>query len=716
MVTSLTPDTPHSTPPSAVASTITDQPSVIAPSKPATATTTNAFHNTEMPSVDDISAPPPLPTHKRLSTSPVRGLVSAQHVEQRASEVVGAPLAHLPPLKSLPNSDAHHDEVFVGKALASTATDALDDFSFGAPTHAPTSPPLPHAKDASTGADFKGFPKLAPPLQSSPCPLPPPSCSPDTPEIIKAQPGPTLTLNPKASGKSTFTPHVPAIMRSRTPAQTTHSPSPTPLKSLMSALGGSPAAGSPLLEQPAPQTPMGSPMNWSPTPIVGDAAPKGDPNNALNPPTEAVSKTPAVLTTEPHPTEPRPTGTPLKAFFKAITPPVKSLGKAKKSPLISKAQAEAPLAKTSAKLLSPLKHMFASSAPTAQAQPDSAAPPLSSSLAPGSQGEADPTPSAALGTTAVTVASVTALPPSHSPTQASLPPIHSEVSAPAAAEADAFIDISSPTNRMASFLGTSRIPIRNPDTTCTKVSEAVLARLVSSRPSSLRQAHHRADLPQSGSVAAAKPPSRNPFAARGLTHPKGSALPPAPAPRGSLLTGRSILRRLANRGKENAGSTDHSQGQSAVVGGVSSSHNDGHTAHNSNHILDSSMDFTLTPKAAPLCIPTHTHVNLSAAQSACPDQATVHAPHKPWGFRSPVLEGTKLFKLGKLDRGKAKGVRRVGQGPKKLPPAPTHLPIRPVLPATPQGSNFNDLLMGGRQLDFDRVEVYPIGGLSYMCD
>lgn len=607
MATSWSPDTPHSTPPSAVASTTSHQPPVIAPSKPATATTTNAFHNTEMPSVDEspISAPSPLPNHKRLSTSPVRGLVSAQHIESQAPEVVEAPLAHLPPLKSLPNSDAHHDEVFVGKALASTATDALNDFSFGASTHAPTSPAFPRAKDASTGADFKGFPKLAPPP-------PPPSSSPDMPEIIKAQPGPTLMLTPKTSGKSTLPPHVPAVMRIRTPAQTPHSPSPTPLKSLMSAPGRSPAVGPPPLEQPAPQTPMGSPMNWSPTPVVGDAAPKGDPNNALNPPTEAVSKTPAVLPTEPHPTEPSPTKTPLKAFFKAITPYVKSLGKAKKSPLINNRQAEGPPLKTSAKLLSPLKHLFASSAPTAQAQPDSAAPPLSSSLSPESQGEADPAPSAALGTTAVTPASVTALPPSHSLTQASLPPLHSEVSAPAA-EAAAYMDISSPTNRMASFLGTSRIPIRNPDTTCPKVSEAVLARLVSSRPSSLRQTHHRTDLPQSVSFAAAKPPSRNPFAARGLTHPKGSALPPAPAPRGSLLTGRSILGRLANRGKENAGSADHSQGQSAVVGGVSSSHNDGHAAHDSSKILDSSVDCTLTPMAAPLSGPSHTRVSVTAA-------------------------------------------------------------------------------------------------------
>ena len=76
-----------------------------------------------------------------------------------------------------------------------------------------------------------------------------------------------------------------------------------------------------------------------------------------------------------------------------------------------------------------------------------------------------------------------------------------------------------------------------------------------------------------------------------------------------------------------------------------------------------------------------------------------------------------MFRLGKLDRGKARGVRRVGQGPKKLPPAPTHRPIRPVLPATPLGSNFNNLLMGGRQLDFDRVDrVFPIGGLSTVCD
>jgi len=89
----------------------------------------------------------------------------------------------------------------------------------------------------------------------------------------------------------------------------------------------------------------------------------------------------------------------------------------------------------------------------------------------------------------------------------------------------------------------------------------------------------------------------------------------------------------------------------------------------------------------------------ASAQPAGPDEAMLQAPQKPQAISTPVFEGTRLFKLGKLDRGKARLVKKAGQNRTKVPPAPVHHSVRHMFPQSPQvEGGFNSLLMGGRQL------------------
>ncbi|KAL0041714.1 hypothetical protein WJX79_001920 [Trebouxia sp. C0005] len=126
------------------------------------------------------------------------------------------------------------------------------------------------------------------------------------------------------------------------------------------------------------------------------------------------------------------------------------------------------------------------------------------------------------------------------------------------------------------------------------------------------------------------------------------------------------------------------------------------------------LSFTASPKLSPLVLAPREATSLTPwrvaatpgsvlthVHSADPDQAMLHAPQKPHAISTPVFEGTRLFKLGKLDRGRPRLVKKAGQERTKVPPAPVHQSVRQLIPQTPSADGgFNSLLMGGRQLAF----------------
>ena len=126
------------------------------------------------------------------------------------------------------------------------------------------------------------------------------------------------------------------------------------------------------------------------------------------------------------------------------------------------------------------------------------------------------------------------------------------------------------------------------------------------------------------------------------------------------------------------------------------------------------------PKAAsltPLGVAATPRTLIANAQPVQPDQAMLHAPQKPQAISTPVLEGTRLFKLGKLDRGRARLVKTAGQERTKVPPAPTHQSIRQMIPQTPPvDCGFNSLLMGGRQLAFEEPAAFAPGTLLQLVN
>ncbi len=103
---------------------------------------------------------------------------------------------------------------------------------------------------------------------------------------------------------------------------------------------------------------------------------------------------------------------------------------------------------------------------------------------------------------------------------------------------------------------------------------------------------------------------------------------------------------------------------------------------------------------------------IASAQPADPDEAMLHAPQKPQATSTPVFEGTRLFKLSKLDRGKPRMIKKAGQDRTKVPPAPVHQSVRQMFPWTPSvEGGFNRLLMGGRQLAFEEPAAAAPGML-----
>jgi hypothetical protein len=137
------------------------------------------------------------------------------------------------------------------------------------------------------------------------------------------------------------------------------------------------------------------------------------------------------------------------------------------------------------------------------------------------------------------------------------------------------------------------------------------------------------------------------------------------------------------------------------------------------------LSFSSSPKLSPVVLPPPKATSLTPlgvaatpgtvianAQPVEPDQAMLHAPQKPQAISTPVFEGTRLFKLGKLDRGRARLAKKAGQERTKVPPAPSHQSIRQVVPQTPSvDGGFNSLLMGGRQLAFEEPAAVAPGAL-----
>ena len=108
------------------------------------------------------------------------------------------------------------------------------------------------------------------------------------------------------------------------------------------------------------------------------------------------------------------------------------------------------------------------------------------------------------------------------------------------------------------------------------------------------------------------------------------------------------------------------------------------------------LSFCSTPKLSPQVVapPQAASLNplgvaatpgtvIASAQPADPDEAMLHAPQKPQATSTPVFEGTRLFKLSKLDRGKPRMIKKAGQDRTKVPPAPVHQSVRQMFPWTP---------------------------------
>ena len=725
----------------------------------------------------------------------------------------------------------------------------------------------PHAPqyrmDATKDAVFKGFPAFSQPLPSGS--LPPPSSSllsetevaseahsvqpnavpaatsmPSLPPFGEATAEIAATPSSKNSGKPPRHPRINALMGGRgkgqpllPPATPIKSPAPVPNGSSVDAVMSEPTTPGPVLaspsahaevdpsEQPTPGTPVGSPMNWSPTPLVADAVPFGTstqaeavpfgtPVKALSPPSNA-DQIPSSVVSEPSPVK-----SPLKSFTKAFALPKTASGKtstkgkglAGSTPTKGKGLTGSPPAKAASKLMSPSKFIFGSSTAAGKVDAASDQLPLASSLA--------------------LEASVPTTTLAHS--------VDSGTSAAAAASS-----AQSPTDA-SSLFGTGRIPIRKPGLTSDEDSKAVLTKLAGSRSipssSSLPRSQHGAGVTQPMTTAAVKGPSRNPFAKFGLqtsqTAPEGTA-----AKNFSPGHSRSILKRLASRGKENAAAASSSHLEVAPasankqplttsnkLGGVTGAHSSlmtsrpvseqltdsgrqnvvapglqaqtvshssstrsspvqpqllasdsavavaavnsiGHgdvvvkvrqdifhgssgrgsipssfpkmgsafntalsrasplAAMNSMPHQESDLSFSSAPKLSPVVLAPPKAASLTplgfaatpgavfaSAQSADPDEAMLQAPQKPQAISTPVFEGTRLFKLSKLDRGRARLVKKAGQDRTKVPPAPMHPSVRQMMPETPYvEGGFNSLLMGGRQLAFEEVVAAAPGAI-----
>ncbi len=121
------------------------------------------------------------------------------------------------------------------------------------------------------------------------------------------------------------------------------------------------------------------------------------------------------------------------------------------------------------------------------------------------------------------------------------------------------------------------------------------------------------------------------------------------------------------------------------------------------------------PKAAsltPLGVAATPATVFASPQPADSDEAMLQAPQKPQAISMPVFEGSRLFKLSKLDRGKARLVKRAGQDRTKVPPAPIHQSVRQMMPHTPYvEGGFNSMLMGGRQLTFEELAAVAPGAI-----
>ena len=85
-----------------------------------------------------------------------------------------------------------------------------------------------------------------------------------------------------------------------------------------------------------------------------------------------------------------------------------------------------------------------------------------------------------------------------------------------------------------------------------------------------------------------------------------------------------------------------------------------------------------------------------------PNQVVPNSPVKPRAFRTPTFSGARqLFAKGKMDRGRSKASRMVGQGPSKVPHAPARPQVKQDSPATVR---LKQLFYGsweGKQLTFE---------------
>ena len=787
------------------------------------------------------------PADSSNSTSPIKGVVKADPSQSTGPEVS----AKVPPLRPITLSD----EAFAKNTIA----DGFHGFTFVNQTAAVAPPAPQHGTDAMMDAVFKGFrkqPAFSQPLPSSflslsspssmlpatevateahsiqPSAMPAAASTPSVPSLGEAAAEVAPTPISKKSSKPPSHPRIKALVGGQGKGQPLlpltvtpiKSQAPVPTGSSVGAVMGAPMTPGPVLaspatraevdpsEQPTTGTPVGSPMNWSPTPLVADPAPFSTviqagaalfvtPSKALKSPSNA-GQIPSPIVSEPSPMKSL-----LKSLSKAFTLPKKVPGKTSSK---GKGLAGSPPAKAASKLLSPIKFIFGSSTAAGKVDAASDQLPMASSLA-----------LEASVPTAVVVHSVDSA--------AGIPP----------ADSASYVGVSSPTPRVSSLLRTSRIPIRQPGLTSDEDSKAALTKLAGSRPmrtssSVLPRAHHRAGVTQPGVAAPEKGPSRNPFAKFGLqtshTAPEGTA-----AKNFSPEHRRSILKRLASRGKENtavgSGSllevapvsahrqplatsnklggatgihsslltsrpvseqmrdTGHQNlnapgfkaqpvsvlssnrgspvqpqlfaGTSAVPVAAVNSISHGHAAvkvhqdisHGSSGMgstpssppkmgsafnpalnragplaaIDSmalhetdvsfspvpklSFPVPAPPKAAsmtPLRVDATPGTVIASTQPAGPDEAMLHAPQKPQAISTPVIEGTRLFKLGKLDRGRA----RLVKNRTKVPPAPVHESVRQMMPQTPhEKGGFNSMLMGGRQLAFDEVAAAAPGVL-----
>ncbi|KAA6426327.1 MAG: hypothetical protein FRX49_03438 [Trebouxia sp. A1-2] len=828
------------------------------------------------------------PADMSNSTSPIKGVVETAHSEPTGPETFEEPLAKVNALRPMTPSD----ESFAKSTIAASP----DGFTFFSQTAAVAPPGPKHGTDAMTDAVFKFFPKqpaVSQPLHSGSLPLlsspllpdaemaseahsvqpdamPNAAGMPRLPSVGEAIAEVAPMPSSKNSTKPPRHPRIKALLGSRgkgqpvmPPAITpTKSPAPVPTGSFVGAVMGEPTTPGPVLaspsvyakieslEPPTPGTPMGSPMNWSPIPLMADAAPSGTSTEAGAVPFGTLSK---ALNTHsiagqilsPIESELSTVKSPLKSLSKAFALPRKAPEKASTR---GKGLAGSPPAKVASKLLSPIKIIFGSSTAAGKVDAASDQLPLTSSLA---QEASVPTtvlahsvdPGAAAAAASSSVQSTTNAP-------ISPPRVHSQAGNPAADSAP-FVGTSG-ANCMPSFLGTSRSPIRKPDLLSDVNSKAVLTKLAGSqsiRTSTLAlpRAPHRAGVPQPGTAAPEKGPSRNPFATFGLppsqTAPEGVSVKSS-----SLLRSRSVLKRLASKGKENsvAGSSSHVEvasvsahqplAISSKFGGVTGAHSSlltsrpvseqssgiGHQTLNapsfraqpvsvlsssrsspvqpqlfaSNHAvpvaavssishgdaavkvhqdisdgksasfssspkmgsaldppfrpqqaastmsrarpssaIDSmahqgiNLSFTSSPKLSPLVLAPREATSLTPwrvaatpgsvlthVHSADPDQAMLHAPQKPHAISTPVFEGTRLFKLGKLDRGRPRLVKKAGQERTKVPPAPVHQSVRQLIPQTPSADGgFNSLLMGGRQLAFQDPAAAAPGPADKQC-